>query len=106
MITFIAHLHVPPENAPAFEELITYVAAMTNEHEPGVAYYDFAKSVDEADTYVLVEVYRDHAAHASHMETHWVRASLPKSMNLIEGRPHIMQYVSPGTEPAVRQLKD
>ena len=58
MITFIARLHVPPENALAFEELMTYVAAMTNEHEPGVAYYAFAKSVDEADTYVLVEVYR------------------------------------------------
>ena len=62
MITFIARLHVPPKNALAFEELMTYVAAMTNEHEPGVAYYAFAKSVDEADTYVLVEVYRDQAA--------------------------------------------
>jgi quinol monooxygenase YgiN len=106
MITFIARLHVPPENALAFEELMTYVAAMTNEHEPGVAYYAFAKSVDETDTYVLVEVYRDRAAHASHMETDWVRASLPKSMRLIEGKPHIMQYVSPGTEPAVRRLKE
>jgi quinol monooxygenase YgiN len=106
MITFIARLHVPPENALAFEELMTYVAAMTNEHEPGVAYYAFAKSVDETDTYVLVEVYRDQAAHASHMETDWVRASLPKSMRLIEGKPHIMQYVSPGTEPAVRRLKE
>ncbi len=46
MITFIAHLHVPPENAAAFEELMTYVVAMTNEHEPGVAYYGFAKSVE------------------------------------------------------------
>ena len=79
MITFIAHLQVPPENAWAFEELMTYVAAMTNEHEPGVAYYAFAKSVDEADTYVVVEVYRDQAAHAAHMETEWVRESVPKS---------------------------
>ena len=36
--------------------------AMTHEHEPGVVYYGFAKSVDEPDTYVVVEVYRDEAA--------------------------------------------
>ena len=38
------------------------MCAMTLEHEPGVAYYDFAKSVDEPDTYVVVEVYRDAGA--------------------------------------------
>ena len=32
---------------------------MTHEHEPGVLYYDFARSVDDPDTYVVIEVYRD-----------------------------------------------
>lgn len=106
MITFIAHLRVPPENAAAFEELMTYVSAMTNEHETGVVHYGFAKSVDEADTYVVVEVYRDQAACASHGDTDWVRESVPKSMRLIEGMPNIMQYVSPGTEPVVSRLEE
>jgi quinol monooxygenase YgiN len=106
MIIFIAHLHVPRQNASAFEELMTYVTAMTNEHESGVAYYGFAKSVDEADTYVVVEVYRDRAACASHGDTDWVRESVPKSMRLIEGMPNIMQYVSPGTEPVVSRLEE
>ena len=35
MITFIARLHVPPENALAFEELMTYVAAMTQRARTG-----------------------------------------------------------------------
>ena len=47
MITFIAHFTVPPTNAAAFEELLTYVATMSNT-EPGVVYYGFARSVDEA----------------------------------------------------------
>ncbi|MGB8501434.1 putative quinol monooxygenase [Mycobacterium sp.] len=106
MITFIAHLHVPPENAAAFEELMTYVVAMTNEHEPGVAYYGFAKSVEKADTYVVLEVYRDQAACISHGHTHWVRESLPKSLLLTDGMPQLMQYVSPGTEPVVQRLAD
>ena len=66
MITFIAHLRVRPENAQAFEDLMTHVTAMTLENEPGVAYYGFAKSVEEADTYVVVEVYRDQAACVAH----------------------------------------
>jgi len=79
---------------------------MTREREPGVAYYDFGKSADEADTYVVVEVYRDQAAHAAHMETRWVKDSVPVSRSLIKGKFDIKQYVSPGTEPAIRRLKE
>ena len=105
MITFIVHIRVKPENAPALEALMTYVAAMTREHEPGVPYYEFAKSVDEPDTYVVVEVYQDRQVHAAHMASAWVTESLPKSALLIEGKPAIKQYVSPGSEPVLRQTK-
>ena len=105
MITFIAHLHVVPENAPSFEALMTHVAAMTHEHEPGVVYYAFAKSADEPDTYVVVEVYSDAQAHAAHMASPWVRVSLPKSAALIEGRPYIRQYVNGESAPVQRTVK-
>jgi quinol monooxygenase YgiN len=104
VITFIAHLRVRPGNAEAFEALMTYVAAMTREHEPGVAWYDYAKSADEPDTYVVVEVYRDAEVHAGHMASAWVNESLPKSAALIEGKPHIRQYVSGGSQPVSRTL--
>jgi quinol monooxygenase YgiN len=103
MITFIAHIRVRPENAAAFEAIMTYVTAKTREHEPGVAYYGFAKSVNEPNTYVVVEVYRDQAAQAAHMETDWVKESIPKSLRVTEGMPDIKQYVSPGTEPVRRR---
>lgn len=106
MITFIAHLKVTPENGVAFEELMTHVRNMTLQHEPGVAYYDFCKSVDEPDTYVVIEIYRDAGAHAAHMKTGWVTESIPQSRRLVEGKFNIKQYVSPGAEPAVRQMKD
>lgn len=104
MITFIANLKVPLENAAAFEELMNHVRNMTHEHEPGVAYYEWAKSVDEPDTYLVVEVYRDRDVQAAHMATTWVRESLPKSMALIEGKPQIRQYVSDGSEPVVQRI--
>lgn len=104
MITFLAHLQVKPQNASAFEALMAYVVEMTHRHEPGVIHYEFAKSVDEPDTYVVVEVYKDSDVHAAHMASEWVRESLPKSAALIEGKPHIRQYVSPGSSPITRRM--
>lgn len=104
MITMIAQMRVRPENAQAYEALMTYVAEMTHENEPGVVYYAFAKSADEPDTYLVVEVYRDADAHAGHMARPWVIESLPKSMALIEGKPHIRQYVSGDSQPVRRTV--
>jgi quinol monooxygenase YgiN len=106
MITFIAHLQVPPENAQEFEELMAHVTTMTLENEPGVAYYGFAKSVEEPNTYVVVEVYRDQAACTAHGDTAWVRESVPKSLLLTEGLPRLAQYVSPGSDPVVSRFED
>jgi quinol monooxygenase YgiN len=106
MITFIAHLRVSSKNAAAFEALIALVRDKVRENEPDVLYYNFAKSVKDPDTYVVIEVYRDEAAHAAHMETEWVKSSIPKSALLIEpGGYDIKQYVSPGTEPVRRRYE-
>jgi quinol monooxygenase YgiN len=94
MITFIAHFKVPPPNTAAFEELLTYVVAMSNS-EPGVVHYGFARSVDDHDTYAVIEVYRDQDAVDSHGQTEWVTESVPKFLGLIDGMPDIRQYVGP-----------
>jgi quinol monooxygenase YgiN len=96
MITFIAHFTVPPSNTAAFEELLTYVVTMSNS-EPGVVYYGLARSVDEADSYSVVEVYRDQDAVESHGQTEWVVDSVPKFLSLIDGLPHIKQYIGAGS---------
>ncbi len=99
VITMIARMRVPPDRAAAYEELMTHVTEMTLSHEPGVAYYAWAKSADEPDIYVVVEVYRDQKAHAEHMASPWVRESMPVSLDLVEGKFDIRQYVSPGQQP-------
>jgi len=106
MITFITHLRVGPENSVAFEALLMHVRELTHVNEPDVVYYDFGKSADEPDVYVVIEVYRDTAAHAAHMETPWVKESIPQSRRLVEGGFNIKQYVSPGTQPAVRRMQE
>ena len=83
---------------------MSHVTTMTLEHEPGVAYYAFAKSVDEPDTFVVIEVYRDVKDQALHMATDWVRNSLPQSMLLVDGKPDIKQYATSGSIPVTHRL--
>lgn len=102
MITMVARMRVPPENATAYEALIGGVAEQVRANEAeGVPYYAWAKSVETPDTYVVIEVYRDLDAHKAHMASPWVKDSLPLSMGLIEGPVDIQQYVTPGQEPVM-----
>lgn len=105
MITFVVTMRVAPHNAAALAALIGKVARLSLANEPGVIHYGFGERVDEPGTFVVVEVYADAAAQAAHMQTDWVRDSLPKSMALIEGRPEIRQYVTPGTQPVTARVK-
>jgi quinol monooxygenase YgiN len=95
MITFITHIRVSAQNAGAFEALMEDVCVKVRDNEPDVLYYDFAVSSKDSATYVVVEVYRDEAAHSAHMKTDWVRSSIPKSTLLIEnGKYDIKRYIS------------
>lgn len=104
MITFIAHVRVRPENAEAYEALMTRVASETRAHEPGVAFYNWARCTDEPDVYVVVEVYHDAEAQAAHMTAPWVTDALPKAIRLMDGLPRIRQYVCGGSEPVRRTV--
>jgi quinol monooxygenase YgiN len=106
VITFITHIRVQSENAVAFEALMTDMCDKVREHEPEVLYYNFSRSANDPATYVVIEVYRDASAHAAHMESDWVKSSIPKSTLLVEnGKFDIKQYVSPGTEPVRRRFE-
>ena len=105
MITMIARMRVSEGNAVAYEALMAEVTAKTQQNEPGVAYYAWSKSADEPGIYLVVEVYRDGAAHAAHMASPWVVESLPKSKALVDGLFDIQQYVSDGSEPVVLRQK-
>jgi quinol monooxygenase YgiN len=98
MITFITHLRVSSNNASAFEALLAEMCAKVREHESDVAYYEFAKSLENPGAYVVIEVYRDEAALKAHAETDHIKKILPKTAALVEGgKFDVKQYVSPGT---------
>jgi quinol monooxygenase YgiN len=96
MITYICHLQVPAENVAAVTRLLAEVRDQSLAEEPGVAYYDFAQSSEHPESWVVVEVYRDLAAHSAHMAAPWVVESIPLMRDLIEGGFAIQRFVTPG----------
>ncbi len=100
MITFVAHVPVKAGSEESFEAAMAEMAARVHEHEPGAIYYEFAKSIDDPGVYLVIEVYADEDAFKAHWKTDFIRPSIAKTRPLMNGAPHIKQYVSPGTQPA------
>lgn len=106
MITFVAHCPVKPECAEAFEAAMTEMAENVRQHEPGAVYYEFSRSVDEPNVFLVIEVYADEAAFKAHWKTDFIRPSIAKTQPLMDGPPRIKQYVSGGTAPAAPPVRD
>lgn len=62
------HVHVKPESVEAFRHA-TIENAQHSLEEPGIARFDVVQQREDAQRFVLVEVYRDEAAAAAHKET-------------------------------------
>ena len=74
MIFIVAKFPVRSEHA---EEWVSLVAEFTESTraEPGNLFFDWFRSVDDPDVYLLVEAFRDGAAGQQHVESaHFKRA--------------------------------
>lgn len=106
MITFIAHCPVKPGCAEAFEAAMTEMVENVRKHEPGAVYYEFSRSVDEPDLFLVIEVYADEEAFKAHWRTDFIRPSIARTQPLMSGAPQVRQYVSGGAEPAAPPVRD
>lgn len=68
MVILHVYIHVKPEHLDAFKAA-TIENASHSRKEPGVVRFDFVQQTDDAARFMLLEVYRDAAAQASHKET-------------------------------------
>jgi len=73
MYLVCVHVHIRAENRQAFIEA-TLENARNTIQEPGNLRFDVLQQADDADRFVLYEVYRDEAAVKAHKETpHYAR---------------------------------
>jgi quinol monooxygenase YgiN len=68
MLILHISIHVKAEQLEAFRAA-TIENSRHSRQEPGVVRFDFIQQADDPTRVMLLEVYRDAAAHASHRET-------------------------------------
>ncbi|MGW3344413.1 putative quinol monooxygenase [Nonomuraea rubra] len=68
MIFITAKFRVLPEHADRFPEITAAFTAATRA-EPGCLWFDWSRSLDDPNEYVLVEAFRDGEAGAAHVQS-------------------------------------
>ena len=95
MIFITARFHVLPEHADTWPE-ITRAFTEATRAEPGNLWFDWSRSLDDAQEYVLLEAFEDDAAAAHVQSDHFARAraELPA---YLEETPRIVNTTVEGT---------
>ncbi|MGW0479883.1 putative quinol monooxygenase [Nonomuraea sp. NPDC003214] len=68
MIFITAKFRVLPESAARWAEITAEFTAATRA-EPGCLWFDWSRSLDDPNEYVLVEAFRDDEAGAAHVQS-------------------------------------
>ena len=89
MIAVIATLRAKPDKAAEFERLFTQLAAQVRANEGGNIAYQLCRSRTEANTYKVLELYRDEAALEAHRASDHFRAAGPGLGSVLDGRPEV-----------------
>jgi quinol monooxygenase YgiN len=89
MIGVIATLKIQDGKADEFEAVFRDLAAQVRANEPGNLAYQLTKSRTEANTYKVLELYKDQDALTHHGGTEYFRAAGPKLGPCLAGRPEI-----------------
>jgi quinol monooxygenase YgiN len=94
MIFITAKFRVRPEYADDWPR-ITGDFTRATRAEPGCLWFDWSRSVEDQDEYVLVEAFRDDAAGAAHVgSAHFAQARRDLPKHLAE-TPRIVNFAVP-----------
>jgi quinol monooxygenase YgiN len=94
MIFITAKFQVLPEHADAWPEITREFTTATS-NEPGCLWFDWSRSLDDPNEYVLVEAFRDDAAGAAHVQSdHFKKAQQDLPPHLAE-TPKIVNFTIP-----------
>ena len=94
MIFITAKFRVRPEHADRWPEIAGEFTRATRA-EPGCLWFDWSRSLDDANEYVLVEAFRDDEAGAAHVQSdHFATAQKTLPQYLAE-TPRIVNFKVP-----------
>ena len=97
MIFIVAKFTVRPEHADAWlDRTATFTEATRG--EPGNLWFEWARSVDDPNQFVLLEAFRDADAGAAHVNTEHFKAAINELPAALAGVPEIVNVEVPGTQ--------
>jgi quinol monooxygenase YgiN len=94
VIFIAAKFKVLPEHADAWSEITREFTEATR-REPGCLFFDWSRSVEDSDEYVLVEAFRDDQAGAAHVRSDHFKAAQQKLPLHLAETPRIVNFTVP-----------
>lgn len=95
MIFIAVKFSVRPEVADEWMSRVASFTAATRE-EPGNIFFEWSKSVDTPNQFVLLEAFRDSEAGGAHVNSDHFKAAMALMPDLISARPEIIHVEAPG----------
>jgi quinol monooxygenase YgiN len=97
MIFITAKFQVKPEHADEWPAISAEFTTATRA-EAGNLWFDWSRSVDDPNEYVLVEAFRDGAAGGEHVQSEHFAAARRELPQYLAATPKIVNFEVPGTE--------
>jgi quinol monooxygenase YgiN len=94
MILIVVKFPVRPERAEEWTRLAAEYARAVNAEE-GCLFFEWSRSVEEPDTWVCVEGFRDAAAGGAHTGTDAFRQFVEQAPDLVARQPQIIYVDAP-----------
>jgi quinol monooxygenase YgiN len=94
VILIVVKFPVRPERAEEWSALAADYARAVNAEE-GSLFFEWSKSLEEPDTFVCVEGFRDSDAGASHVQTRAFQDFVEQAPDLVARQPQIIYVDAP-----------
>lgn len=108
MIFIVAKFPIKPEHADAWPDISRDFTEATRAEE-GCLWFDWSRSLDDPNEYVLNEAFRDDAAGGAHVQSDHFKEAVATLPAYLAATPQIINVTAPGSdwaqlgEMAVRQ---
>jgi quinol monooxygenase YgiN len=94
VIFITAKFRVKPEHADAWPQLSADFTAATRA-EPGCLWFDWSRSLDDPNEYVLVEAFRDQDAGVAHVQSDHFKTATSTLPGYLTETPRIVNFTLP-----------
>jgi quinol monooxygenase YgiN len=95
MIFIVVKFPVLPERADEWLSLVKDFTTSTRA-EPGNVFFEWSRSADDPNEFVLVEGFRDDEAGAAHVNSEHFKAAMALMPDLVADTPKIINVTIPG----------